>query len=636
MKKLTLVFAFLGVLLLSACTPKEVNIDNEILDEISNWIIAEIPTTIDGDINLPTTDPVNGGNITWMSADLSVITDDGQVVLEYGVKSTALSYTISIEDLVESYNLDVVVYSHKMDQVAEEFERQFKRLLSYSFDVKTEFFDFAKVTWTNDDLDTFSKEGEFVKPENDGEITFSYVVSRGDEKKSYTFTIEVLGRSITDKTNEIKEWITSEYIQSRVVDANVSLPLEYIKKDNNGDIAWTSEIIWNSGNVGIISNEGVITQYGFSRYVNLSGSIVVNGLPSVIDFDLVVPAKTFATEKDKINSFLDAIAVEEINRIVYKGYNGINQTYHILPFHINENYYETGIIKQIIAVNSSAKKTARTGTPTSGIELITIHDTANTNSTATAKMHANLQTNGFSASWHFTVDEDGGYQSIPLDEVAYHAGDGGTLFKLLDTGIKADYAYPVITISKDGFFEYNGVKSKLVAPKIAPITEMGIYTEVSENGNYLMNETYFNKDWGKVANKGGNNNSIGIETAVNDGSDYGMTFRNTAKIVSELLIMNNLHVDRVMTHNNMSGKFDPRPMRESKYWSAFLDLIQLEKYARQELADVEFVWTSNTSILSNDGRIAMDITGYTEVAYDVAVTYPGGTINKSFTTKLKQ
>jgi N-acetylmuramoyl-L-alanine amidase CwlA len=634
MKKLTLVFAFLGVLLLSACTPKGVVTDNTILDKISNWIITEIPTSIDGDIELPTTDPVNGGEITWMSADLSAITDDGQVVLENGFKSTTLSYTISKDGFEKNFTLDITVYSHKMDQVAEEFERQFKRLISYSFEVETFFFGFAEVEWTTDDPDTFSNDGEFVQPESDGEITFNYVVTRGDEKKSYTFKVGVLGRTVTDKTNEIKEWISTEYIPSRVIDANVTLPLEYIKKDKNGEVAWTSEIIWNSGNVGVISNDGVVTQYGFNRYVNLDGSIIVNGLASTFDFDLIVPAKTFSTEEDKINSFLNAIAVDEVKRIEYKGYGGINQTYHILPFHVNEVYYETGVVQQIIAVESDAKPTGRPGIKTAGVEMITIHDTANTGSTATAKMHANLQTNGYSASWHFTVDEDGAYQSIPLDEVAHHAGDGNTRFKLLDTGITAVHPYPKITISEDGFFEYNGVKSKLVAPKIAPITEMGIYTEVGDNGNYYMNQAYFNKSWNRVANMGGNYNSIGIETAVNNGSDYGMTFRNTAKLVSELLIMHNLHVDRVMTHNNMSGKFDPRPMRESKYWSAFLDLIQLEKYARQELADVEFVWTSNSSILSNDGRIAMDITGFAEVAYDVAVTYPGGVIEKSFTTKL--
>ena len=637
MKKFFLVFAFLGMLLLSACLPKEVVIEYEKLDEISNWVITEVPTIIDEDINLPTTDPVNGGEISWMSADLSIITDGGQVVLEYGAKSTALSYTVSLDGVEKSYNLDIKVYSHKMEEVAEAFELQFDRLISYSFNVNTKFFGFAEVTWTSDSPDIFSNAGEFTQPENDGVITINYVISNGEEVKDYTFIVEVLGRTVTEKTEEIKEWISSEYIPSRVVDANVTLPLEYVKKDKNGDVAWTSEIIWNSGNVGIISNEGQITQYGFSRYVNISGAIVVNGLASTVDFDLIVPAKTFATEEDKINSFLDAIAVEEINRIVYKGYSGINQTYHILPFHVNENYYEgPEVVKQIIDINSASKRTGRPGTKNAGIQLITIHDTANTNSTATAKMHANLQTNGFNASWHFTVDEDGAYQSIPLDEVAYHAGDGNVRFKLLDTGIKANYAYPEITISSDGFFEYNGIKSELKAPKIAPITEMGIYTEVGENGNYFMNDTYYNGDWNRIANKGGNYNSIGIETAVNNGSDYGMTFRNTAKLVSELLIMHDLHVDRVLTHNNLSGKFDPRPMRESKYWSSFLDLIQLEKYARVELSDVDFVWTSNSSILSNDGRIDMDITGHTEVSYDVVVTYSGGTIEKSFITKLNQ
>lgn len=64
-----------------------------------------------------------------------------------------------------------------------------------------------------------------------------------------------------------------------------------------------------------------------------------------------------------------------------------------------------------------------------GIEMkplyITIHETDNTDKGATAKAHANLQYKGNDrqASWHYTVDQDDIYQSIPDNEVAWHAGD---------------------------------------------------------------------------------------------------------------------------------------------------------------------------------------------------------------------
>ena len=56
---------------------------------------------------------------------------------------------------------------------------------------------------------------------------------------------------------------------------------------------------------------------------------------------------------------------------------------------------------------------------------ITVHETANTNVRANARAHALLQQNGNprQASWHFTVDDEKEvYQSIPVNEVSYHAG----------------------------------------------------------------------------------------------------------------------------------------------------------------------------------------------------------------------
>lgn len=56
---------------------------------------------------------------------------------------------------------------------------------------------------------------------------------------------------------------------------------------------------------------------------------------------------------------------------------------------------------------------------------VTIHNTGNTASSAGALSHAKLQYNGNTrdASWHFTVDYESIYQSIPCNEQAGHAGD---------------------------------------------------------------------------------------------------------------------------------------------------------------------------------------------------------------------
>ena len=59
-------------------------------------------------------------------------------------------------------------------------------------------------------------------------------------------------------------------------------------------------------------------------------------------------------------------------------------------------------------------------------KYITIHNSGNTNKTATALNHASFvnNTNAYT-SWHFTVDDTNIVQHLPEHETAYHASDGG-------------------------------------------------------------------------------------------------------------------------------------------------------------------------------------------------------------------
>jgi N-acetylmuramoyl-L-alanine amidase len=82
-------------------------------------------------------------------------------------------------------------------------------------------------------------------------------------------------------------------------------------------------------------------------------------------------------------------------------------------------------------------------------QYITVHETGNKSAGATALAHAKLQQNGNSrqASWHFTVDSgDTIYQSIPTNEVGYHAGDSKGDGNMKSIGIE-------ICVNADGYFE---------------------------------------------------------------------------------------------------------------------------------------------------------------------------------------
>lgn len=76
-------------------------------------------------------------------------------------------------------------------------------------------------------------------------------------------------------------------------------------------------------------------------------------------------------------------------------------------------------IKQQLVSN---RKSTYAGT--NGRKYITIHETDNFDRGAGAERHAKLQSNGFSASWHWQVDDKVAIQSYPHTVRCWAAGDG--------------------------------------------------------------------------------------------------------------------------------------------------------------------------------------------------------------------
>lgn len=643
MRKIVFLFSIIATLFLSGCDQKipSENLNNDDINTIEAFILDNLPEFAVTDILLPVTHPELGGEISWRSLDESAILDDGTFVLLEGFRDVLLEYNITLngKELAGFYAVGLNAVS--FDDIADEFTNQFNYIIARSYEVKTSFMDNRFIVeWSSSNEQYFTNSGEYNAPEFREELTINFTVKYKDITRNYSYNAEILERPVVDKGREIKNWITEDYLPHKILSDSLDLPTEFVKM-RNGVKSWVAKINWFPTNRGVITTSGVINQFGFDRYVNLLGEIVIGDNKTYIDFDLIIPGKTYSTDEEKINDFLDAIAVEELERLTFDGYANITQTYNFLSFYTKVDYMEE-TPKQIIDIrNTSASVvTARPGTKLSGngVEFITIHDTANTGASQGAQMHANLQSNGYTASWHYQTDDQGAIQSIPLDEVAWHAGDGSTTFGLLDTGIKAGLPYPEIIVGDDGYYYLNNQKSEIKAPKIASIAASGIYTEIGLNGNYYMNKSYFNPDYGVIANQGGNRNSIGIESCVNYGSDYGTTLRVTSKLVSELLIEFDLNIDRIMQHNNFSGKHCPRTLINTNYWYGFLDMVSLEKYAREQLSDYDFTWVPMSESLSVDGKIDINSSPEDILKYSVTVTKisDGTTVmTKEFTTTLK-
>ena len=226
----------------------------------------------------------------------------------------------------------------------------------------------------------------------------------------------------------------------------------------------------------------------------------------------------------------------------------------------------------------------------------------------------------YECSYQYVTGEDGIYHNIPDDEIAYHAGDS-TMFdyKLYDANVEGENDNPKISISDDGYYTIDNKKSSILAPR-AKKTKDGkvIYDRVATdkdfnsqgilckliNGKYYIGETYFNNTYELIANRGGNNNSIGIESCINEGADIYLIWQRTAKLVAYLLDKNNLSSDDVKQHHYFSGKNCPQTMRMNNMWDIFMELVEFEyqilKY-KQEGYTVELV-CDDKDVLKN-GRV---------------------------------
>lgn len=234
---------------------------------------------------------------------------------------------------------------------------------------------------------------------------------------------------------------------------------------------------------------------------------------------------------------------------------------------------------------------------------VTVHDTGDTSSLHTAGFWSKTvfdhcweqKPNEFvhyACSFQYVTGNDGIYHNIPDNEVAYHAGDGTKFdYKLYPTKVKVTEGKPIVTISEDGYYEINGEKTEIAAPrayyerngkvlidrisKTSDINDEGILC-VPVDGVYCLGETYFSQGYNLIANRGGNNNSIGIESCIDEGTDIYYTWQRTAKLVAHLLRDNDLTIEAVKQHHYFSGKNCPQTMRMNGMWEHFKELVKFE------------------------------------------------------------
>lgn len=325
----------------------------------------------------------------------------------------------------------------------------------------------------------------------------------------------------------------------------------------------------------------------------------------------------------------------------------------------------------------------RPGKIKESVEFVVVHDTASSAESATALAHAKYLFNGGGGtSWHYSVGDDVIYHSIPDNETAFHAGDG-TLekFALMDTGVKATVKNPKVTIEGD-YYYLNGEKTLIHIPVLSfekdlegnyywtsngirgprlknkerqnptndeeaesiiksvnlsteKINDAGIHIIIGENGNYYMGKTYYSPSYGFISNRGGNLNSIGMETMINKGSDLYATWQVTAKLCASLCYNNNLGIERVKPHHFFSGKECPCTMRRAGLWPKFLKHLECEYHILSNYSDLKITMESNDKeFLDDSGRVIKLPNESKILSYTVTVSDGHDTLSRTFSSKI--
>ncbi len=302
----------------------------------------------------------------------------------------------------------------------------------------------------------------------------------------------------------------------------------------------------------------------------------------------------------------------------------------------------------------------------SSVEFITVHYTGNMSKGSTAAANANYFSNqSADTSINYVTGNDGVFACLDDKYVAFHAGDGtGVPFEWYNTGVayqEGDPLYPVWAVAKNAqnqlVFTINGKETSIEIPDpAATITtnadnysgsakytfsstytdpkwfnDMGLAYKVVD-GTYYMGKTwwcYTQVLEGRICSRGGNLNSVGIESAVNPESDLWYTWAKTAQLVAYLMNKYNLDITRVVGHHFFAAKDCPQPLLENnlEIWWEFIDMVEAE-YARiTKFADYTFTMSvdaAGAGVVSELGRVTVPTYAQT-VAYTVTIEHNGQT-----------
>ena len=405
---------------------------------------------------------------------------------------------------------------------------------------------------------------------------------------------------------------TTSYV---AVGETITLNAQYIGRDKQN-----KAYHWESANEGIATvNNGIVT--GVASGV-ATIKVVLDDNSEEFEFFVTVLPNNVSSQMQKV------IEANENNVYIQYGLGigaGTPSYYADITGSVNKMLFEEYKVDTTYEAVQAGISSNHGGTKTS-TEFITVHYTGNMSKTADGAANASYFANGGgNTSIHYVTGNDGIYHILDDNLVGFHAGDGtGVKFQWIPTGVmyaEGDPQYPVFGISSDSFFTINGKKTTYPVPagdaghpQTAKVTDarwindMGLSFKIVD-GEYYMGTTwwcYSQVSEGRICNHGGNNNSVGIESCVNQGSDLWYTWQLTAQLVAHLMIKFDLDITRVVGHHFYSAKDCPQPMLENdlELWWYFIELVKAEYEVLTTLADYDISFeVLNGSTVRSNGRV---------------------------------
>ena len=471
---------------------------------------------------------------------------------------------------------------------------------------------------------TVSDEG-LITAVGDGKATLTVTVN-ADESLSQTYEIEVFSPA--------RVYIAST--GSSVLEIGASVQLEATVEGNaKGALTYIS------------SNEAVATVDDTGKVTALAaGTAVITAKvgTSETQNQITITVKDSAT-LDDVTKFVMSIMKVEANTSGAYDYDDYGNEYF---YQINRGA-SWFLFEDLNIKDTYKRKYDEDRTLKDGVKYICIHDTGNMSKGATAAANAQYFMTA-DTSIHFVTGNDGVFAGVDTSQRAAHAGDGTDRYYALEkTNVPVSEGTPVITMI-NGNFAINGVETECRPYEdnagtvktstnytTDQITYSGIRCVAGEDGYYYLGKTYFNSTYQQIANFGGNAASIGIESAVNEGTDYYWTMQRTAKLVASLLDQFDLTIDDVKMHNFFSGKNCAQVMKNNNryelnykqdgwdmkdtLWGEFLELVEIESKMLEFAENYSFQFESyNTKLLDNAGHVIGHENVQTEVKYKVTIT----------------